>query len=196
VTPLDFLRGVPQTDHDFNAAMAPVKKASYAAAMTRWTPLLVLLAATMLSGQAHAADTIIARQITSTEDGATSSAISFAYASCEEECHVATLSCSESGAISFVFADVDARNAAKAITAETKQVILAVGAKSFDYFIQEMQYAEMTGSWWLTTHTLDEHARDLAPAIATAKSIEAETGGQKIVLPVDKAVKAWAAACK
>ena len=126
----------------------------------------------------------------------TSSTIGFGYDSCGGECHVATLSCSASGAITIVLADIDAENAAKAITQETKQILLSVGGKKFDYSVSDMQYAEMTGSWWLTAHTQDVHARELAPAIATSKTVEALVGGQKVVLPVDKNFQSWAAACK
>jgi hypothetical protein len=54
----------------------------------------------------------------------------------------------------------------------------------------------MTGSWWVTARTQDVKAGEFAPAIAKARTITALVGKQKIVLPVDGNVKAWAAACK
>jgi hypothetical protein len=159
----------------------------------RSLPLLALL---LITTPVLADGKIATRIDSSTEDGETFSNLGFADASCEEECHTATFSCSSTGAITIELADIDAKHAAAAIQKENKQVLVSVGGKSFDYFIQEMQYQEMTGSWWLISHTLDENARELAPAIAKAKSIEAVVDKQKIVLPVDANVKKWAAACK
>jgi hypothetical protein len=143
-----------------------------------------------------AEDKISTRLGTSTEDGETSAGLFFAYASCEDECHIATFSCSASGAVTIELADVDAKHAAAAIIKEARQIIISAGSRSFDYFIQEMQYQEMTGSWWLTAHTQDVKARDLAPAIGAVKSITALVGKQKLVLPVDANAKLWAEACK
>lgn len=157
---------------------------------------LALLACLLIATPALADTKISTSLSTSTDNGETSSNLGFEDESCGGECYIATLSCSASGSITIELADVDAKHVASAIQKETKQLMVSAGGKSIDYFIQEMKYQEMTGSWWLTAHTQDEKAGDFAPAIAKAKSIEALVGKQKIVLPVDANVKKWAAACK
>lgn len=122
--------------------------------------------------------------------------VQFYYESCPEECQVATLTCNDSGTIGVILADIDAKNAAKAITALKKQMVLKAGKKSFDYSITEMDFMELTVSWWLTAIPDGVNMREFAPAIAAAKVVEASAGGQIVVLPVDLKVKAWALGCK
>jgi hypothetical protein len=142
---------------------------------------------------ATAATSFAAEKIVSRVDG---KSVNYFYESCPEECQVATLSCIDGGTISVVLANIDAKNAAKAITVLKKQMVLKVGKKSFDFAITEMDFMELTGSWWLTTIPDGVNMRELAPAIAGAKTFEASAGGQKVVLPVDAAVKGWALGCK
>jgi hypothetical protein len=59
-----------------------------------------------------------------------------------------------------------------------------------------MDFMEMTASWWLTAIPDGVNMRELAPAIAGVKTLEASAGGHKVVLPVDAAVKGWAEACR
>ncbi len=143
-----------------------------------------------------AADKIVSRVDTTTADGSTSTHLNFFYESCEEECQVATFICSDTGSISIVLADIAAKNAAKAITKEKQQILLNVGKKQFEYAVTEMDFMEMTVSWWLTAIPDGVNMRELAPAIAAAKVIEAQAGGQKVVMPIDAGVKAWAVGCK
>ena len=164
--------------------------------MTRWTFALVLLAALSMTGFASAAEKIMVRRDSQKTENGTISSVNFADASCEEECQIATLVCAEWGAISLTLADIDAKIAAKAITLEKQQIVLQVEDKAFDYAITEMDYMEMTGSWWLTAITIDVKARELAPAIAAAKVLEAHVGETKVMLPVNADVKAWATDCK
>ncbi len=164
--------------------------------MIKRTLPLTMVIATALATPTTAAQKIDTQLNTSTRDGDSFSDVGFEDESCGGECYIATLSCSASGSISVELADVDAKHAALAITKETKQILLTAGGTSIDYFIQEMKYQEMTGSWWVTAHTQDVKAREFAPAIAGAKTIVALVGKQKVVLPVDANVKTWAAKCK
>jgi hypothetical protein len=132
-------------------------------------------------------------EIVSRVDGKT---VTYFYKSCEEECQVATFTCTDTGSVSVVLADIEAKNAAKSIVEEQKQIVIKAGKKSFNYSIQEMTFMELTGAWWLTGFSNDEDQKDLAPAIAGVKAFEASAGGQKVALPVDAAVKTWGAACK
>lgn len=161
--------------------------------MNRTALSLALIA--FLSTGTMAADKIVGRLITSTEDGVTSSDINFVYASCEEECHVATLSC-ENAAIGVVMADVDAAIAGKAITQENKQIVLKAGSASFDYSIYKMEFMEMTGSWWLTGLEQGSDPGAIADAIGKAETVELQAGKMKVSLPVDAVVKDWAKACR
>lgn len=163
--------------------------------MTKGLPLLVVALCLLPMGQAFAAR-ISTHVSTETKDGETSSSVTFSEASCEEECHIATLVCKATGGIGIVLADVDAKAAAKAIVQERNQLVLRVGPKAFDYVIREMDYMEMTGSWWLTADEQGSAAGEIAKAIASAKELDVQAGGKKVPLPVDKTVKAWAAACK
>ena len=158
--------------------------------------VLPLVLAAAFAGAAQAEDKIVARVDTQKTDGGTTSSVNFAYANCEEECHIATLICSESTAIKLVVGDVRAADAAKAITSEGKDVVLKAGGKSFNYMVSDMQFMEMTGSWWLNAHEQGSQPGEIAAAIAAAKTVEMRAGGDKKVLPVDAGVKAWAKACK
>jgi hypothetical protein len=164
--------------------------------MTPWTPPLALFGLLSATGLGLAADKVVTRFVTEKTDSGTASFVNFAYASCEEECQIATLNCSETGAISVVLADIDAKQAAKAIQQEQKQMVVRVGKKTFDYTITELDYMELTGSWWLTGIKNDLNARELAPAIAAAKVVEVHAGGRKVMLSVDANVKTWAAGCR
>lgn len=174
--------------------------AAYRILMTRDQRFYVLLACLpaigLASDTARATENISTYLSSNTKDGETSADIGFGDESCGGECHIATLFCSASGSITVLLADIDATDAASAITRETGQIVLTAGGKSFEYFIQDMQYAEMTGAWWLTARTQDVHARELAPTIAKAKTIEAMVGQNKVVLPVDANVRTWAVACR
>lgn len=156
-------------------------------------PLALMLA---IAGAAQAEDKIVARVDTQKTETGTTSTVNFAYADCEEECHIATLICSESTAIKLVVGDVRAKDAAKAITSDGKEVVLKAGAKSFNYMVSDMQFAELTGSWWLDAHEQGSKPGEIATAIAAAKTVEMRAGGDTKVLPVDAEVKAWAKACK
>jgi hypothetical protein len=157
-------------------------------------PLIVLGFCAMIS--VAAAEAMSTRLDTDTEDGATSKNVSFEFESCGGECQVATLSCSDSGTITFDLIDVDAKNVAKAIVKDREQIVVAAGKFSVGYDMHKMQFQEMNGSWSVSAQSLDEKARKLAAAIAGAKRIEVMLGGKKTVLPVDANVKAWATGCK
>ncbi len=156
--------------------------------MTKWILQVILIVAWGCSTTAIAQDKIVSR--------VEKKSIHFFYRSCEEECQVATLICDDGGTVSVQLADINAQNAAKAITEPKKQMVLKVGKKSFEFVITEMDFMEMTVSWWLTAIPDGVNMRELAPAIATAKVIEAQAGGQKVTLPIDAGVKAWAVGCK
>jgi hypothetical protein len=160
------------------------------------TILSLTVLAVLSAGSAHAADKIVASVSTDTKDGATFSQVTYSYETCEEECQVAQLVCEESTAISLVMADVSSADASKAITQEQTQIQLKAGSQSFSYFVYEMQFMEMTGSWWLTAREQGSPPLAIAKAIAGAKAIELKAGKMKVSLPVDQAVKTWALACK
>lgn len=163
--------------------------------MMRW--LLPLAALALLTpATAGAAEKIVADVAVETKDGVKTSVVNFNIASCEEECHVGTLVCNESTAISIVLADVDAGVAGQAITRDRDQLVLTAGAKHFDYVIRHMDYMEMTGTWWLTADEQGSGPGEIAAAIAAAKTVEMRVGKKTVALPVDASVKRWAAACK
>ena len=151
----------------------------------------LLLALSFLT--ATTANSLAEDKIVSRVDG---KSVNYFYQSCPEECQVATFTCTDTGSVSVVLSDIEAKNAAKAILEEQKQIVFKVGKKSFNYSIQEMTFMEMSGAWWLTGFSNNVDQKDLAPAIAGVKSFEVSAGGQKVTLPVDAAVKAWAAGCK
>jgi hypothetical protein len=154
--------------------------------MTRLSAFVFALCAT--TATSFAADKIV-----SSVDG---KSVNYFYKSCPEECQVATLTCTESASVSVVLSDIEAKNAAKAMLEEEKQIVFNVGKKSFNYAISEMQFMELSGAWWLTGQSNNVDQKDLAPAIAGVKAFEASAGGQKVTLPVDAKVKGWAAGCK
>jgi hypothetical protein len=154
--------------------------------MNRMCHAVVLLCAA--SSASHAADKIVSRV-----DG---KSVNYFYESCPEECQVATFTCTDTASVAVVLSDIEAKNAAKAIVEEQKQIVLKVGKKSFNYSISEMTFMELSGAWWLTGFSNDVDQKDLAPAIAGVKAFEASAGGQRVVLPVDAAVKSWALGCK
>jgi hypothetical protein len=108
----------------------------------------------------------------------------------------ATTATSFAASVSVVLADTEAKYAARAMQEEQKQIVFKVVKKSFNYAISEMQFMELSGAWWLTGFSNEVNQKDLAPAIAGVKMFEASAGGQKVVLPVDAAVKGWGGACK
>jgi hypothetical protein len=154
--------------------------------MSRLFLAILLLCAASSTGLA--ADKIVSRV-----DG---KSVNYFYESCPEECQVATFTCTDTASVSVVLSDIEAKHAAKAIVEEQKQIVFKVGKKSFNYSIQEMTFMELSGAWWLTGFSNDVDQKDLAPAIAGVKTFEASAGGQKVTLPVDVAVKGWAAGCK
>jgi hypothetical protein len=151
------------------------------------------LSLALLALCATAATSLAADKIVSRVDGMS---VNYFYESCPEECQVATFTCTDTASVSVVLADIEAKNAAKAILEEQKQIVFKVGKKSFNYAIQEMTFMELSGAWWLTGFSNDVDQKDLAPAIAGVKTFEVSAGGQKVTLPVDATVKAWGAGCK
>ena len=158
--------------------------------------LSLALSALVFASAVQAEDKIVATIDTQKTDAGTVSSVNYAFADCEEECFVATLICSESTAIKLVMGDVRPKDAAKAITSDGKEVVLKAGAKSFNYMVSEMQFMELTGSWWLDAFEQGSKPGEIADAIAAAKTIEMRAGNEKKVLPVDTAVKNWAKACR
>ncbi len=172
-------------DHRFKA---------YSSVMTQCTlPFALAGFCAMIS--VASAEEMSTRFDTNTADGVTSNVVSFEFESCGGECQVATFQCNGKSVV-FDLADVDAKYVAKAIVKEREQIVVTAGKFSVGYDFLEMKFQEMTGSWWISAHSLDEKAQKLAGAIAVAKTIEAQVGGHKIVLPVDANVKTWAATCK
>lgn len=150
--------------------------------------IITVIAMCSVTATSFAADRIVSRV-----DG---KSVNYFYQSCPEECQVATFTCTDTASVSVVLSDIEAKNAAKAMLEEQKQIVFKVGKKSFNYSIAEMTFMEMSGAWWLKGFSNDVDQKDLAPAIAGVKTFEASAGGQKVTLPVDAAVKGWARACK
>lgn len=155
--------------------------------MTNYIWHFAVLGVLSIGGNASAADKIVSRV-----DG---KSVNYFYESCPEECQVATFTCTDTASVSVVLSDIEAKNAAKAMVEEQKQIVFKVGKKSFNYAISEMQFMELSGAWWLTGFSNDVDQKELAPAIAGVKTFEASAGGQKVTLPVDAAVKSWGAGC-
>ncbi len=169
--------------------------AAYSRDMIKWMLPSALLIALACGGPAGAEEP--ATQLdTSTQDGVTTSTIFFEYASCGGECQIARLSCNADANITIVLADIEAKYAAAAMMLEEKQVILKADGKSFDYYIFDMQYTEMTGAWWLTVYSRSGRDEEIAVAITKSKSVEAVVGEQTVTLPVDKNFLTWAQGCK
>jgi hypothetical protein len=150
----------------------------------------------MAATSALAAGKVVATVTEVKGDGGTSSALSFEYPDCEEECLLATLTCEPSTAISLELADIKAKNVAKAMVKETYQISLKAGAKVFDYSITDMKFAELTVAWWLTAREQGSKPQEIAKAIEIARVLEARVGGWTVTMPVNDAVRSWAAACK
>jgi hypothetical protein len=163
--------------------------------MKNWLFPLALYASFLVADVAWAGAKIVTRLNTSSEDGVASSSITFSEASCEEECQIATLSCSN-GAITITLADIDTANAAKAISRAKQQIMLKADGKSFDYFIYDMTFMELTGSWWLTARLESNNAEDLIPSLTKTKAITAQINKKTVSLPADKNLRSWATACK
>jgi hypothetical protein len=163
--------------------------------MVRWFLPILFFAALGAFTSARAEDKISAEVSSNTVDGVTTTSVVYAYADCEEECHIATLTCT-GNSITMVLGDVAAADVAKAIVQDTKQIAFTANGKTYDYSISDMQFAELTGSWWLTAHEQGSAPAEISTAVAASKTVEAVVGVKSVVLPVDKAVKDWAIACK
>jgi hypothetical protein len=152
-----------------------------------------LLLTPLLHGPAGA-ENIVARAVGG-DGNETQPAVYFAYESCEDECHVATLACSPGGSVVVTFADLEAKQAAKAMQVEERQIALKAGSKVFDYRLQSMQFVEMNGSWDLSASEFGSKAGEIGEAIRAAKTLVLTSGGKSVTLPVDQTVKSWAAKC-
>ena len=116
---------------------------------------------------------------------------------CGEECYAATLSCGETGGVSFTFGDVEAKAAAAAMLRKDQSFAIRIGKKTFSATILRLEYGgEMYGTWLVTG---DLPGTSMAPefvaAIGKATSFKASIGGKSLVLPVNDDVKKWVAAC-
>jgi hypothetical protein len=183
------------TEYQRMDLLARNPRTAYRVTMKVWRFLLAIGTSIFVADVAWAGAKIVTRLNTNSQDGETSSSITFSEASCEEECQIATLSCNNGG-ITITLADIDTANAAKAITRAKQQILLKADGKSFDYFIYDMTYMELTGSWWLTARLESGNAEDLVPSLSKTKAITAQINKKTIALPTDKNLKSWAAACK
>jgi hypothetical protein len=122
------------------------------------------------------------------------SELAFVWAGCEEECHVASLTCDQYRSIGFTYADVDAAGVAKAIRGK-QEVTLAAGGKNFAFTISRMEFSEMTGTWWLDSRSQADPF-ELLTALSGAKSFKASRPGHSLTLPVTADLVTWAKACR
>jgi hypothetical protein len=147
---------------------------------------------------ALAEDKIIARVSTSGTGEEAVSQVWFAYESCEEECHVATLVCQSNGNVTLTIADVAGEKAATIFGEDKQWLKLVFGKKAYPFLARELDYMEMTGSWWISgdlASDMGANRDDLARSFAGAATVFAEVASQTVELPVTDEIKSWALAC-
>lgn len=157
--------------------------------------IVVTMAGILVAGAAQAADDITTAGVGESQRSyPKANEVAFVAKDCEEECHVASLLCDENRSISLVYADVDSQTAAKAITVDQQPMTLMADGKSFMFSISEMQFMEMSGTWWLTAGSYNDPF-ELLKALQASKTIKVTLQTQSMDLPVTADVKTWAAAC-
>lgn len=152
-------------------------------------PVLLLAAA-----PAAAEEIVTSRTEGQAEPAAKIMEVAFVVKDCEEECHVASLTCNENRSIGFVYADVPSADAARAMTGK-QEIRIEIGKKSYPFSITTFTFSEMTGSWWVDAGSFADPLELLA-ALGAAKSFTAVRPGGKVTLPVTEDVKSWAVQCR
>jgi hypothetical protein len=151
---------------------------------------------TLSAGPTLAEDKITTSLIPAKAGAAVPNAVSFDYVDCEEECHVATLTCVENANIELELADVVTGAVVKAMQMDTKQIVLKAGVRVYDFHIQQLQFAEMTGAWWIDAPLFEEAGPPLVDSLQKVKSFTVSVTSETRNFPVDDKVRTWAKACK
>lgn len=147
----------------------------------------------VLAVPALAADKVVTSTRVEAEGDNAGHYVDFAY-DCGEECQAASFWCDGSAVLHIDWAEVEAKNLAKVITRKNQSYPLTIGTKVFEMFVHGSTFSEMSGAWEVKSYATFD-SRDAYAAIAKAKSIAMELGTDKLMLPVNKDVLDWAAAC-
>ena len=158
---------------------------------------ITILAFLLFPSFALAADKIETSFAQGIIDGVATSTVSFDFADCEEECHLASLACDANNRITLELADVPTDDVFKAMRRDQHQIVLLVGKKGYDFNIRKMSFAELTGAWWIDADLFATEGPTLPEALAKAARFELKTAktSPTIVL-VDDTVRNWAKTCK
>ena len=158
---------------------------------------ITILAFLLFSSVAMAADRIETSVAKGIIDGVATSTLSFDYADCEEECHLASLACDANSRITLELADVPTDDVIKAMRRDQHQIVLQVGKQKFDFNIRNMSFAELTVAWWIDADLFATKGPTLPEALAKATRFELKTAKTSpTTVLVDENVRNWAKACK
>ncbi len=158
---------------------------------------ITILALLLFPTVAMAADKIETSFAGGIIDGVATSTVSFDYADCEEECHLASLACDANSRVTLELADVPTEDVIKAMRRDQHQIVLQVGKQGYDFNIRKMSFAELTVAWWIDADLFATKGPTLPEALATASRFElkiAKTSPTTVL--VDDNVRNWARACK
>jgi hypothetical protein len=161
-----------------------------------------LAAAVLLAGAparaADGADPFDVYETTLSGEGATPAfRVAFDGKDCGE-CYTASLFCLDFGGIAFEFGDVEAKNAAGAITRDARAFSLDAGGTAFAFSITGLSYGgDMNGTWVVDGELTGSDVRAaFTAALVKTDRFKATIGAESLTLPVTADVKTWAAACK
>ena len=159
--------------------------------------LVTTLAFLLFPTVALAADKIETSFGQGTFEGVATSTVSFEFSDCEEECHLASLTCDANNHITLDLADVPTEDVIKAMRRYQHQIVLQVGKKGYDFNIRKMSFAELTVAWSIDADLFATAGPTLPEALATASRFELKTAKTSpTTVLVDDNVRSWAKACK
>ena len=159
---------------------------------------IITLAFLLFPTLAMAADKIETSFVQGIIDGVATNTVSFDFADCEEECHLASLACDANNRITLGLADVPTEDVIKAMRRDQHQIVLQVGKQGYDFYIRKMSFAgELTNAWWIDADLFATAGPTLPEVLATASRFELKTAKTSpTTVPIDDNVRNWAKACK
>lgn len=158
---------------------------------------ITMLAFLLFPAIAIAADKIETSFAPGIIDGVATNTLSFDYADCEEECHLASLACDANSHITLELADVPTEDVIKAMRRYQHQIVLQVGKQKFDFNVRKMSFAELTVAWSINADLFATKGPTLPQALAKASRFELKTAKTSpTTVLVDENVKTWAKGCK
>ncbi len=163
--------------------------------MAKSTVALALMAVLLIPPSANAADKIGTSLTTNEVEEVVTTNVSFDYLDCEEECHVASLSCDRHGTVELDLADVVTDAVVKVMPLNSRQIILKAADVEFDFHIQKLEFAELTGAWWITAPLFGEIGKSLTESLLKAQTFTVSVATETRTLTVDKNVIDWAKGC-